>query len=650
MNYPLSRSSSPSPDYAYPIIPSSSEKEKDEAISEKEKDKAISEKEFLIPGLNDDVAYMILRIAARGGMDIRTVCCMLKVSRAWRHAVDTIILEPCWNRLEKKTQEANTGVSLRHHRIFIKLAEEERIVKTFAEGVANSALRLSSAEDDLSEEGSLPNAAQSIELSYFSRFSDLTNDLRNSGVPIPREQVVLGFDYLVYEEKQRELNAALEAALRTIWPQIKSKIDFKGAPIPANAEAIRAWLNDPINADQIARVTNLNLWQTSLTVLPSEIGNLSGLEVLIVHKGLLTTLPPEIRNLHQLKQLNLNTNRLTTLPSEIGYLSRLEKFVLSENHLTTLPPEIGNLRQLREFFLMKNRLTGLPPEIGNLRQLREFFLMKNRLTGLPPEIGNLDQLREFVLTENALTTLPAQIGNLSELEKLFLAENDLTTLPPEIGKLSKLKQLLLSENRLTRLPPEIGNLSELTWLDLSDNHLTTLPPEIAKLSKLTSLFLDGNLLIFNLDEDFTEVRFSDCRSLMTKYLGCSSFMCNTPLASLCQQIHLGQEDDLLRNTFETLSDEMQQRILEAWRAIPSSASSSSEAGEDLFADRASFVRAVITALQGKWESLSKEQRNQTYAQVAILAGQPEKDLYWGMLHTRENIIRLIEAMELVTQK
>ena len=424
----------------------------------------------------------------------------------------------------------------------------------------------SSVEDDLSDEidetnpsdeGSLSNAAQSIELIYFSRFSDLTNDLRNSGIPIPRERVVLGFDYLAYEEKQRELDFALEA----IWTRIESEIDFEGAPIPANAKAIREWLSNPINADKIAQITNLDLSRMNLTFLPVEIGAFS-----------------------QLTRLDLSRNQLTTLPPEIGAFSQLTWLNLDQNHLTTLPPEISKF---------------------------------------------------------------------SRLEKLVLCENRLTTLPPEIGELSQLVELVLSKNHLTTLPPQIGNLSQLNWLDLRENRLTTLPPEIARLSKLTRLELDGNLFTFTLDGSLSEFGMidSDYHSLIGKYFGCSGFMCKTPLASLCQKIHIGMGDSHhLKGAFNMLSDEMQQRICEAWTTIPSSSSSSSEAEIDLFADRASFVQAVITVLQGKWQSLSEEQRRQTYAQVSILAGQPEGDPSWGMVHARENIIRLIEAMELVTQK
>ena len=410
----------------------------------------------------------------------------------------------------------------------------------------------------------------------------------------------------------------------------------------------------PPEIGKLTKLEILSLARNQFATVPLEVCQLTELRKLFLNNNQLTILPPEIGKLTKLQTLSLNNNKLTTLPPEIGKLIELWELYLEENQLEVIPPEIGKLTKLQILSLNNNQLEVIPPEIGNFPLLKRLPLYGNRLTTLPAQIGNLSQLTQLRLSENLLETLPPEIGNLSGLTGLYLSQNRLTTLPAEIGKLSRLRDLSLPKNQISTLPPEIGNLP-LMALNLFANKLVTLPPQIANLSRLRGLFLNRNLLIFILNTDFHQLdddQNLEFQLMVDKFSACSNYECQTSLAFLCQQIHLGKEDELLEHAFEQLSDEMQQRIREAWAAMPSSSSGSSEAGEDLFADRASFAQAVITALQGKWHSLSEEQQYQTYAQVAIWTGQPEEEDYysnvsWGQAHAEKNIIRLIDAMEFV---
>ncbi len=219
------------------------------------------------------------------------------------------------------------------------------------------------------------------------------------------------------------------------------------------------------------------------------------------------TIPSEIGNLDSLQVLILGSffdksNSLTgEIPPEIGNLSQLKKLVLTKNTLTgSIPVEIGNLVNLSELYLDHNDLTGnIPSTLSNLNNLQHLDLGFNKLTGsIPASIGNLTQLQSLSLAVNNLNgSIPAELGSLSNLEGLYLQANDLSgSIPPQIGNLTNLQILRLAGNMLTgEIPVEMGNLTNLEFLYLQGNELTgNIPTSIGNLSQLQKLFLGGNQL------------------------------------------------------------------------------------------------------------------------------------------------------------
>ncbi len=75
------------------------------------------------------------------------------------------------------------------------------------------------------------------------------------------------------------------------------------------------------------------------------------------------------------------------LPSEVGLLSELEVLILSKNNLAgTLPSELGNLVNLAVLYLQDNLLEGkIPPELGNITSIEFMNLTNNVLTGEVPD-------------------------------------------------------------------------------------------------------------------------------------------------------------------------------------------------------------------------------------------------------------------------
>jgi internalin A len=194
----------------------------------------------------------------------------------------------------------------------------------------------------------------------------------------------------------------------------------------------------------------------------------------------------------QWKELDLSGMNLSMVPSEIGNLTNLNSLDLRSNQIKTLPESIGNLTNLNSLDLKSNRLEILPESIGNLIELESFDLRGNRLKTLPESIGNLESLTSIPLWGNQLNTLPESIGNLTNLEYLHLWGNQLNTLPESIGNLFKLKLIDLWNNQLKILPKEIGKLTNLILLNLLDNQLNDLPNEIGNLANLTEFNIRGN--------------------------------------------------------------------------------------------------------------------------------------------------------------
>jgi len=113
-------------------------------------------------------------------------------------------------------------------------------------------------------------------------------------------------------------------------------------------------------------------------------------------------------------ELNLAGNNLYgPIPSEIGELHDLSILILSLNRVTGLAPDIGRLQNLEELDLNANSLTSLPPEIGQLQNLTTLYVGGNALTSVPPEIGQLHSLTALSLNGNPLTSLPPEVCQMT---------------------------------------------------------------------------------------------------------------------------------------------------------------------------------------------------------------------------------------------
>lgn len=197
---------------------------------------------------------------------------------------------------------------------------------------------------------------------------------------------------------------------------------------------------------------------------------------------------------------------LTSLPSEIGWLSSVRILYLHKNQLRELPTTIGQLRYLEDLIVRDNELQELPATIGQLQALKFLDVRRNKFRELPAIIGQLQTLKFLNLDRNQLQTLPKEIGELRNLESLSINDNKLQALPPEIGNCRNLRRFYISSNELRELPATIGQLQDLKQLEIDRNQLQSLPTEMGQLRKLHHLDLGLNEISFlaNLIENYPE--------------------------------------------------------------------------------------------------------------------------------------------------
>ncbi|CAD6341778.1 unnamed protein product [Miscanthus lutarioriparius] len=236
--------------------------------------------------------------------------------------------------------------------------------------------------------------------------------------------------------------------------------------------------------------------------IPSEIGNLVGLKVLIlVNTDISGVIPDSIGKLVNLTELHLDNNNLSGLvPSSVGNLTRLLKLLASSNNLGgSIPRSLGKLSDLISLDLSSNYLNGsIPEEIFQLQSLSLLLnLSQNSLSGpLPFDVGRLANLNTLSLSGNQLSgQIPTTIRNCIVLEVLLLDSNSFQgSIPQPLGDIKGLRVLNLTMNRFSGVIPDaLGDIHSLQQLYLAHNNLSGLiPTDLQNLTSLSKLDLSFN--------------------------------------------------------------------------------------------------------------------------------------------------------------
>ncbi|KAL6052855.1 Regulator of G-protein signaling 7 [Balamuthia mandrillaris] len=201
----------------------------------------------------------------------------------------------------------------------------------------------------------------------------------------------------------------------SIWRLKKGK---KGKKLIRSKEGLHRvpleeWEGDLSPRTRHKKITAVDLSENKLSHLPrSFFSTFSQLQRLDLQHNQLEELPASSLAVaaHHLKELKLGHNRLVEIPASIGQLTALQILLLHNNHLKQLPGEMGQLSSLRFLQLNHNRLFKVPKELWKCQQLRFLYLHENRLTVLPTELHVLrGTLRELSAHRNPLYFPPQNV-------------------------------------------------------------------------------------------------------------------------------------------------------------------------------------------------------------------------------------------------
>ena len=291
---------------------------------------------------------------------------------------------------------------------------------------------------------------------------------------------------------------------------------------------------------QLRKMKALALENQKLTVLPSQIENLTDIVSLDASQNNLSALPIEIAHLNKLRLLNLNTNPKLDIPQAITVLSKFPLPISFTTNNSTEDPEDIDMDaelpfdkglaempflevQIDQSMVLQCLMLANPSQVEMLQKTRTLKFTDNGLTAIPGKVSELKHLRVLNLENNKLETLgsftfpdsltslnlsgnqlkqfPEQISRLQLLQTLDLKKNKLTEIPAGIASPS-LSNLYLSDNQLSILPPQFSDMTRLRNLHLQKNNFATFPLPITKLNALQNLYL-GNNLISSLPAEIT---------------------------------------------------------------------------------------------------------------------------------------------------
>ncbi|KAJ6640539.1 Malignant fibrous histiocytoma-amplified sequence 1 [Pseudolycoriella hygida] len=143
----------------------------------------------------------------------------------------------------------------------------------------------------------------------------------------------------------------------------------------------------PENIHTCNRLVKLFLHKNLITKLPSTLPTLINLHTLTLDYNGLNEFPKVLCELKSLTNLNISCNNIKTLPSEIGQMSLLQVrwLTLENNQLSELPNKFSSLKSLTHLNLKNNCLKQFPKQLCAIESLRYSYLCSNNISKITDE-------------------------------------------------------------------------------------------------------------------------------------------------------------------------------------------------------------------------------------------------------------------------
>lgn len=195
----------------------------------------------------------------------------------------------------------------------------------------------------------------------------------------------------------------------------------------------------------------LKLSGNEITHLPKKFSDLWNLVYFASYNNPFESWPEGFHKMTNLTHLELSQTKLDSIPSEIAYLSKLKtiKFTDSDDTLK-LPETIKFLKNLQDLQLEDCILDSMPKQIFKIQSLVFLYLSNTNTHYLSKHFERLPNLEVLILENNPITQIPNTIYLAKKLRFISLRNNKLTKIPDTISQLENLAMLDLRGNPISK--------------------------------------------------------------------------------------------------------------------------------------------------------------------------------------------------------
>ncbi|KAL6351503.1 hypothetical protein AAG906_040857 [Vitis piasezkii] len=246
---------------------------------------------------------------------------------------------------------------------------------------------------------------------------------------------------------------------------------------------------DGVSCDGDRRVTRIQIGEKNLKgSLPSNLTDLTALEILEVQYNQLSGPLPSLSRLSLLQRLLLSNNNFTSVPS--GFfdgMTSLQTVALDNNPFSPweFPVSLQAAGSLKSFSANSAGISGKIPEVFEaFPSLTDLHLAFNSLEGgLPSSFSGSSIQTLWLNGQESASKLNGTIEvlqNMTSLTQVWLNMNSFTGPLPDFSSLTNLQDLNLRDNGFTGpVPSTLLNLKSLKTVNLTNNLLQGPMPEFA---------------------------------------------------------------------------------------------------------------------------------------------------------------------------